>query len=183
MLFRSEIMHHTHVKKQVGVILKLDFEKAYDKVNWNFLLGCHKAKGFNDMWCSWIRKILHNGTISVKINNQVASYFQSAKGVRQDDPLSPILFNLVGKSLTKMVLQAQRNGLLCGLAPDLIENGVAILQYADDTVLCVSHDVDQAINLKLLLHMFELMSGLKINFDKSEVFVIGGGQFCCCFLF
>jgi hypothetical protein len=65
-----------------------------------------------------------------------------------------------------MVLEAQANGLLIGLAPDLIDKGVAIMQYADDTVICISHDLEKALNLKLLLYIFELMSGLKINFQK-----------------
>jgi hypothetical protein len=51
---------------------------------------------------------------------------------------------------------------------------VAILQFPDDTVLCISHDPDKAINLKLLLYSFELMTGLKINYMKSEVFLVGG---------
>lgn len=151
-----EIMHHVHIKKQVRIILKLDFEKAYDKVNWDFLLN------------------LHNGTVSVKINNEVGKYFQSAKGVRQGDPLSPFLFNMAGEVLTKMVLSAQRNGLFSGLASDLVENGIAILQYADDTVLCIEHDQEKTVNSKLLLYIFEMMSGLKINFLKSEVFIVGG---------
>ena len=96
------------------------------------------------------------------------------KGVRQGDPFSPFLFNLAAECLTKMVLAAQKNNLFQGLASDLIDGGVGILQYADDTVLCISHDVEKAKNVKLLLYLFELMSGLKINFDKSEVFTIGG---------
>jgi hypothetical protein len=176
------------LKKQVGIVLKIDFEKAYDKVNWDFLMSCHEARGFNPLWCSWVRQSLHNGTVSVKINNEVGPYFQSAKGVRQGDPLAPFLFNMVGESLTKMVLQAQHNDLFEGLAPDLIDKGVAILQYADDTVLCLSHNPEKAVNLKLLLFMFELMSGLKINFMKSEIFTINADNevtqfyldlFCC----
>ena len=61
-----------------------------------------------------------------------------------------------------------------GLASDLIKDGVGILQYADDTVICFEHDIDKAVNVKLLLYLFELMSGLKINFDKSEIIIIGG---------
>jgi hypothetical protein len=76
--------------------------------------------------------------------------------------------------LAKMVLEAQNNGLLVGLAPDLIVKGVAIMQYAHDTVLGISHDSDKAINLKLLLYLFELMFGFKINYQKSEIFLIGG---------
>ena len=90
--------------------------------------------------------------------------------MRQGDPHSPFLFNIAADCLTKMVLTAQKNGLIKGLAADLIENGVCILQYADDTVLCFEHDIDKAVNIKLLLYLFELMSGLKINFENSEIF-------------
>lgn len=169
-----EVLHHAHVKKKVGVVLKLDFEKAYDKINWDFLLECHRNRGFGTTWCGWIEKILHNGTVSIKLNNEVGPYFQSYKGVRQGDPHSPFLFNLAVETLSKMTRNAQKEKLLTGLAPDLIEGGVAILQYADDTVICFEHDKDAAINLKLLLYVFELMSGLKINFLKSEVLCVGG---------
>lgn len=63
--------------------------------------------------------------------------------------------------------------MFTSLAPDLIDDGVAILQYVDDIVICFEHDVVAAVNLKLLLYMFELMSGLKINFEKSEIFLCG----------
>ena len=137
------------------------------------MLNCHKIRGFCDTWCSWIYQILHGGSVAVKINDEMGPYFQSAKGVRQGDPLAPFLFNMIGECLTKMVLRAQANGLFEGLASDLVENGIAILQYADDTVICISHDPEKAVNVKLLLYLFELMSGLKINFLKSEVFTIG----------
>jgi hypothetical protein len=61
-----------------------------------------------------------------------------------------------------------------GLAPGPLENGIAILHYTDDTVLCNTHDLEKAINLKPLLYMFELMCGLKINFEKSGVITIEG---------
>jgi hypothetical protein len=57
------------------VVLKLDFEKAYDKVSWEFLLKCLRARGFNSTWCEWIEKILHNGTVAVKLNGQLGPYF------------------------------------------------------------------------------------------------------------
>jgi hypothetical protein len=56
--------------------------------------------------------------------------------------------------------------------PEYIENGVAILQYADDTILCIQDDKEQASRLKLLLYLYESMSGLKINFSKSEAIMI-----------
>src|ERR1041385_5244164 len=84
-----ELLNYTHVRKRVGVVLKLDFEKAYDKVNWQYLLDCHKMRGFDGKWCKWVEQILYNGTVSIKLNGVVGPYFQSAKGVRQGDPMSP----------------------------------------------------------------------------------------------
>uniref|UniRef100_A0A453DWC1 Reverse transcriptase domain-containing protein n=1 Tax=Aegilops tauschii subsp. strangulata TaxID=200361 RepID=A0A453DWC1_AEGTS len=75
-----------------------------------------------------------------------------------------------------MIKNAQKNKLIVGLAPDPIPDGVAVLQYADDTIICMEHDVEKAVNLKLLLYMFEMMSGLKINFQKSEILTVGGDE-------
>jgi hypothetical protein len=126
-----ELLSYTHVKKKCGVVLKLDFEKAYDKVSWAFLLECLRIRGFNKIWCSWIKQTLFGGTVSVKINDEMGPYFQSAKGVRQGDPMSPTLFNLIAEAHTKMVLRAQANDMLVGLADDRIPRGVAVLQYAE----------------------------------------------------
>ena len=59
------------------------------------------------------------------------------------------------------------------LIPHLVEGGVLILQYADDAILFLEHDIEKAVNMKLILSMFEQLSGLKINFHKSEVFCFG----------
>ena len=73
-----------------------------------------------------------------------------------------------------MTRKAQRNKLICGLADNLIENGVVTLQYADYTIICLKDDIEVARNMKLLLYLYEMMSGLKINFTKSEVTLING---------
>jgi hypothetical protein len=98
--------------------------------------------------------------------------FGSHRGVRQGDPFSPFLFNLAAENLAKMITQAQFAGLLVGLIPHLIDKGVAILQYADDTILLIQENMDQAIHIKLILYMFEAMYGLKINFEKSEIMLV-----------
>ena len=118
----------------------------------------------------------HRGTVCVKINSTLGPYFVSRKGVRQEDPLSPILFNFVADCLSRMVRKAQRNNLICGLADNLIENGVVILQYADDTIICLKDDIEVARNMKLLLYLYEMMSRFKINFSKSEVILINGDE-------
>ena len=100
-------------------------------------------------------------------------YIKSYKGVRQGDPLSPILFNFVACGLSRMIFKAQSNNLFCGLIDLIIDRGVAVLlQYADDTIICLKHSIEGASNLKLLLYMNELMAGLKIIFLKSEIMTI-----------
>ena len=167
-----EIIHDTKVKKKEGLVLKLDFEKAYDKVSWDFLFDCLEQRGFPPRWCSWIKKVVTCGTLSVKVNDQMGPYFTSGKGVRQGDPLSALLFNLAVDALAKMIQMGQQNHLIKGLIPEYIEGGLALLQYADDTILCIQDDLEVAQNLKLLLYLYEGMSGLKINFNKSEVIMI-----------
>lgn len=71
--------------------------------------------------------------------------------------------------LAKMINMAQANQLITGLAEEYVEHGVVVLQYADDAILCLKDEEAVARNTKLLLYLFEGMSGLKINFDKSEV--------------
>jgi len=85
--------------------------------------------------------VVTGGTVSVKVNNKLRHYIKSYKDVRQGDPLSSILFIFVADYLTRMAYKAQRNGLITGLISHIIPNGVAILQYADDTILFVEDDL------------------------------------------
>ena len=167
-----EILHDTKSRKKRGLILKLDFEKAYDKLNWEFLLDCFNQSGFPPKCCNWIRTVLTSGTLSVKANDKLGPYFKSGKGVRQGDPLSPLLFNIAADSLAKMVIMGQSNGIIRGLIPEYVQNGIALLQYADDTILCLQDDLENAQNMKFLLYLYEGMPGLKINFGKSEVIMV-----------
>ena len=135
-----EILHDTKIRKKDGLVLKLDFEKAYDKLNWEFLFECLKQRRFCPKWCEWVKLVMISGTVSVKVNNTNGGYFKSGRGVRQGDPLSPFLFNIAADSLAKMMNLAQESKLITGLVPEYVENGVAILQYADDTILCIQDD-------------------------------------------
>jgi hypothetical protein len=110
------------------------------------------------------------------VNINIGPYIKSYKGVRQGDPLSPIFFNFVADCLTRMVQKAQTNGLITGLISHIVPNGVAILQYADDTIVFLKHDVEGAMHMKLLLYLFEMLAGLKINFNKSKIFMINDSE-------
>ncbi|WVZ85606.1 hypothetical protein U9M48_032512, partial [Paspalum notatum var. saurae] len=66
--------------------------------------------------------------------------------------------------------------ILRGVIPNLVEDGLSILKYVDDTIIFMDHDLKQAKNLKLILYVFEQLSGLKINFHKSEIFCFGAAK-------
>lgn len=78
----NEVLHESRRKKTQRVVLKLDFEKAYDKVDWCYLMKCLKRKGFSERWQKWIKLIVQGGTLCVKINNTCGPYFGSFRGVR-----------------------------------------------------------------------------------------------------
>jgi hypothetical protein len=75
--------------------------------------------------------------------------------------------------LAILIQRAKDQGRFKGVVPHLVDNGLSILQYADDTILFMDHDLDEARDLKLVLSTFEKLSGLKINFYKSELFCYG----------
>src|SRR5438128_12144865 len=85
-------IHEMHRKRLSRVILKIDFEKAYDKVKWPFLLQTLRMKGFSPKWISWVKSFIsgEGGSVAVNVNNDIGNFFQTKKGLGQDDPLSPI---------------------------------------------------------------------------------------------
>jgi hypothetical protein len=70
-----ETIHEMHRKKQNGVILKIDFEKAYDKVKWSFMFQTLKMKGFSSKWISWINSFITGGSVAVNVNDEVGHFF------------------------------------------------------------------------------------------------------------
>ena len=100
-------------------------------------------------------------------------YFRNKRGVHQGDPLSPLLFNFTVEALSIMISLANEKGQIQGVVPHLVPSGLTHLQYADDTLILIQHKELDVANLKFLLMCFEDMSGLKINYHKSEVIVMG----------
>nr|GEW44049.1 cysteine-rich receptor-like protein kinase [Tanacetum cinerariifolium] len=97
------------------LIFKVDFEKAYDCVNWEFLEDIMQQMGFGRKWCVWIRACLGSATSSVLVNRSPTKEFALERGIRQGDPLSPFLFLIVAESLNVAMQEVIQGGLFDGV--------------------------------------------------------------------
>jgi hypothetical protein len=130
-----EYLHLGHKSRKELLISKLDFEKTFDKVEHEVIIQVLRHKGFSDKWVTWIKDILSSGTSIVLLNGVPGKVFHCKRGVRQGDPLSPLLFVLAADLLQSLVNRAKDMGLLrvpidVGYTLDF-----PIIQYADDTLL------------------------------------------------
>jgi hypothetical protein len=74
-----EIIHEVH-RKESGVVLKLDYEKAYDRVSWTFLEEMLKSRGFGDKWRGWISKVVQGGSLCIRLNDENSTFFNLVRG-------------------------------------------------------------------------------------------------------
>jgi hypothetical protein len=118
-----KIVHNLHKSGVPGVIIKRDYEKTYDRVDIDFLMEILKGRGFGDVWCKWISMVVTKGFVCVATNEEESGSFKTGKGLRQGDPLSPLLFNLVGDVLNGMLVKASERGLTSGLMRDFRQTG------------------------------------------------------------
>jgi hypothetical protein len=81
--------------------------------------------------------------VIIKVNNDIGRYFQTLKDFRQDDPLSPMLFNIVVDMIAIMIEHAKVDDLIEGVIAHLVGGGLSILQYVDDTILFMEHDLEK----------------------------------------
>ena len=91
-------------------------EKAYDHINWEFLLYVLRRCGFGEKWCSWIAHCIWSIQFSILINGLPAGFFGSSQGVRQGDPLSPFLFIIVMEAFSRMISASIHHGSLTGFS-------------------------------------------------------------------
>jgi hypothetical protein len=143
-------------------VLKLDFAKAFDTVNWEGLFKILHARSFEDVWINWVQTILSSSKSVVLVNGCPGPWITCKRGLRQGDPLSPYLFLLVAETLQKMI-QAK-----AAVITHPLDSGApcVVLQYANDTLLVLRGDPQGVSRLKSVLDQFAAATGLSINYTK-----------------
>ncbi|KAL5566826.1 hypothetical protein UlMin_029990 [Ulmus minor] len=168
-LVATEAVEDYRIRGERGVIFKVDFEKAYDHVNWDFLDFVLEKKGFGVRWRSWMRGCISLANFSIMINGKPRGRFGASRGLRQGDPLSPFLFILVVDILGRMMDKAVRIGEVKGFKVGREEEVVSHLQFADDTLFLLEPDKSNIEKVNTILKFFSMCSGLKINMNKSSL--------------
>ncbi|KAK2390980.1 hypothetical protein QL285_064484 [Trifolium repens] len=150
--------------------LKIDFSKAYDKVEWSYLKGVLVKMGFSDTWIKWMMLCVSSVNYSALVNFEKVGPIHPGRGLRQGDPLSPYLFILVTEGLTSLIHKAVSSGDLHGVKICRGAPIVSHLLFADDCFLFCRANISETTKLMEILKTYELASGQEINLSKSEVF-------------
>ncbi|RVW54428.1 Transposon TX1 uncharacterized 149 kDa protein [Vitis vinifera] len=175
-LIANEIVDERRRSGEEGVVFKIDFEKAYDHVRWDFLDQVLEKKGFSPKWRKWMNGCLSSVSYAVLVNGSAKGWVKASRGLRQGDPLSPFLFTLVADVLSRMLLRAEERNMLEGFRVGRNRTRVSHLQFADDTIFFSNTREEDLQTLKSLLLAFGHISGLKVNLDKSNIYGINLDQ-------
>ena len=164
-----EIIETTEEENIPGLILSADFSKAFDNLDWGYLEQVLKYFNFGYSFIQWIKLFNTNVNAVVNVNGWFTSYFNVEKGARQGDPIAAYLFILCVELLGhKVRTDINLIGIKIGH-----DNEYKICQFADDTVFFLDgSQVSLDRSLELLLQ-FSYISGLAINFHKTNVYKIG----------
>jgi hypothetical protein len=109
----NEVTDFAKKTRKKCLIFKVDFEKAYDSVDWGFLDYMHGRFGFNSKWRAWMRACVCSGSMSVLLNGSPTEEINIKRGLKQGDPLAPLLFLIVAEGL--VVLCGKRWREVCSL--------------------------------------------------------------------
>ncbi|CAH9145483.1 unnamed protein product [Cuscuta epithymum] len=157
-------------------MIKVDLRKAYDTISWDFLAAMLTHLGFPGRFIHWIMECVTTPSYSISINGVLHGHFEGKRGLRQGDPMSPLLFVLCLEYFSRLLNIRTKNPMfkhhpLCGSL------NISHVAYADDLMLFSRGDTTSIQILTQALEDFGNISGLRVNYDKSNIFLGGNAYY------
>ncbi|XP_057789598.1 uncharacterized protein LOC131006455 [Salvia miltiorrhiza] len=154
----------------VNMACKIDIQKAFDTLRWDFLLLVLKMRGYDAIFIRWIEIILHSARLSILYNGRLHGYFACSRGVRQGDPLSPILFGIAEDFLSVLFQNCVTSGHLSPMSMSRENLFPTHLLYADDILVFCKASVRNAETIKHILDFYGSLSGQICSTQKSYIY-------------
>ena len=162
------IIEYAEEEDLPALIMFVDYEKAFDSVEWDFVYECLDFFNFGNKIIEWVRILYKNISSCIINNGALSEFFTPSRGVRQGCPLSPYLFILTAEIFA---ISIRKNEKIKGI--NVNDQTSKIDQYADDTFMAFLFDQTSLDEIVITLDKFQQISGLKVNYDKTEILRIG----------
>lgn len=171
----NEVVDDLISGKKEEILCKLDMEKAYDHVSWDFVEYMLKRMGFGQKWLKWIHTCIASTSFGVLFNDRLSSFFSASRRLRQGDLLSSLLFILVIEALSGLLARATDLQLLRAVSMGRGDSAVQVSHFfsADDTLIFCLPEVRNLLHLRCVLFCFQTISRPNINLSKSEMVTTG----------
>jgi len=167
----QEMVHSINKKIHGGnVVLKLDMAKAYDRVEWEFLLKVLQSFGFSPVVCGLIRECITTPWYSILMNGTTKGFFKGGRGLRQGDPLSPYLFIILQEVLSRLIKEKVAEKSFRHFSQPRGTILVSHLMYADDVVVFTNGGCRSIRCILNILNTYEKWSGQLINKEKTAMY-------------
>ncbi|XP_019166608.1 PREDICTED: uncharacterized protein LOC109162341 [Ipomoea nil] len=171
-LIASEVGHYLRRKQlgQVGwAVLKLDMAKDYDRMEWPFVRQMMTGLGFDDRWVQLVMMCVQTVRYRVLVSGKPSKEIVPTRGLRKGDPLSPYLFIICAEGLSLLLQDSQAKGLLHGCRVARGAPSISHLFFADDSLLFFKANLQEALEVRKCLGIYESFSGQAVNFQKSSI--------------
>jgi len=169
-MYVRNIARGFHRSNIPALLFKLDIAKAFDTVHWDYLLDLMRRQGFPQKWCDWLSSIWASSSSRVIVNGVPGPPIQHGRGLRQGDPLSPMLFAIAIDPLVNVLRKATENGRLSKLRGRHARLQISL--YADDAAVFVAPIETDVRTLKDILYRFGLATRMVTNVEKCTVTTI-----------
>ena len=163
-----DLMYYTEEKRIPGLLMLIDFEKAFDSVSWKFLYKVLESFGFDEKFIKWIKLFNNNINAHILQCGFLSSAIPIERGCRQGDPIAPYLFLLVAEILSLLI---EKNPDIKGI--QVGKQMIKVTQFADDTTLLLDGSSSSLQATLNVLEIFGSLSGLKVNSEKTKLVWIG----------